>query len=49
MAIFAIFKYSRKALGNNYDAWITCHMHVKGLMMVGLTLSNPKATILAMA
>jgi len=26
MAIFATFKYSRKALNNNYDAWITPHV-----------------------
>jgi hypothetical protein len=42
MTISATFKYSGKTLDNNYDAWITCHMRVKGLMMVGLTLSNAK-------
>jgi hypothetical protein len=42
------FKYSRKTLNNNYDAWIIRHMHVKGLMMVGLTLSNARAITLAM-
>jgi hypothetical protein len=49
MAIFATFKYSRKALNNNYDAWITHHMCVKGFTMVRLTLSNVKAITLAMA
>jgi hypothetical protein len=45
MAISTTFNYSRKALDNNYDAWITHHMRVRGLMTVGLTLSNARATI----
>jgi hypothetical protein len=49
MAIFATFKYSGKTLNNNYNAWITRHMHVRGLMMVGLTLSNAKVTTSTMA
>jgi hypothetical protein len=49
MAISATFKYSEKTLNNNYDAWITRHIHVKGLTMVGLTLSNAKVTISTMA
>jgi hypothetical protein len=38
MAISTTFKYLRKALDNNCDAWITCYKRVRGLMMVGLTL-----------
>jgi hypothetical protein len=49
MAISITFKYSRKALDNNCDAWITRYMCVKGLMMVGLFLSDVKATISTMA
>jgi hypothetical protein len=49
MAIFATFKYSGKTLNNNYDAWITHHMCVRGLMIVRLTLSNLRAITLAMA
>jgi hypothetical protein len=37
------FKYLRKALDNNCDTWITYHMRVKGLMMVGLTLLDARA------
>jgi hypothetical protein len=44
MEIFATFKYSRKTLNNNCDAWIIRHMCVKGLMMVALTLLEAKAT-----
>jgi len=36
-------------LDNNCDAWITRHMHVRGFMMVGLTLLDAIATTLAMA
>jgi hypothetical protein len=49
MAIFATFKYSRKSLNKNYNAWITRHIRVKGLMMVGLTLSSAKVMTSAMA
>jgi hypothetical protein len=49
MAIFATFKYLGKTLDNNYNAWITHHMRVRGLMMVGLTLSSAKIMTSAMA
>jgi len=42
------FKYLGKTLNNNYDAWIIRHMHVKGLTMEVLTLSNARAMTLAM-
>jgi hypothetical protein len=43
------FKYLGKALDSNCDAWITYHMRVKGLTMVGLTLLDAKAMTLTMA
>jgi hypothetical protein len=49
MALSATFKYSGKTLDNKYDAWITHHMCVRALMMVGLTSSNAKAMTLTMA
>jgi hypothetical protein len=49
MAISTIFKYSGKTLDNNCDAWITCHVRMRGLMLVRLTLSDAKAKTSTMA
>jgi hypothetical protein len=48
MAIFTNFRYSKKEWHNSYDAWITCHVRTRGLIMTKIALLNARTTTLAM-
>lgn len=48
MAISTNFKYSKKEWHNNYDARITCHVKMRGLIMSKVALLDARTTTLAM-
>jgi hypothetical protein len=48
MAISTNFRYSKKEWHNSYDAWITCHAKMRGLIMTKVTLLDVRTNTLAM-